>query len=414
MVYRMKKIFLIMLICLGLCSITHKAQAMTDFSSGSVYINDNVTLENEKATIKWSGFSDRFTYDVELADNLQFTDAKLYSTNATELTIEQSAFGEHGGRFYVRVRGILHTTEESETTTIGDWSAPKEMIFVKVDKTNFPGMYQVIKNGGVKINFMTGDVEKIIYDKNGDDWLDPAEVAQVYEIATSDISKQVNGKYKLKKATSISGFKGVEYFPRLYNIRVMRYSGKKADLSNCTAKNVELRRHTSKKLTMIAPNAKTIRVIEPLKANPRIDLAKCSSAVSIEVQAENSSKKGTKRLKLPKEKKNLKVLDLCEVHVKSLNLNAYTNLQKLYLYRCNTKKLKVNKCKGLRYLFICQCKKIKSLNLKSNKQIIGADFYQTAGLTKRAVKKSNRGKYTWNKGTWWEETSAYKNWINSL
>ncbi len=410
----MKRWFLILLVFLGLCTFSNKAQAMTDFSSGSIYIYDDVILENEKATIKWSGFSDRFSYDVELADNMQFIDAKQYSTNATELTIEQSAFGEHGGRFYVRVRAILHITEESDTTTIGDWSAPTEMVFVKVDKTNFPGMYKVMKNGGVKIDIMTGDVEKIIYDENGDGWLDPSEVDKVYDIVTTDINKKVNDKYKLIKATSISSFKGVEYFPNLYNVRVMRYSGKKADLSKCLARHVEFRRHTSKQLTVIAPNAKTVRVIEPLKDSPRIDLRKCSSAVLIEVNTENSVGKGAKELKLPNEKMKLKLLDLCEVHVKNLKLNAYTNLQQLYMYRCDTKNVKVNKCKNLRYIYICQCKKIKSLNLKSNKMLRGADFYETPGLTKKTVKKSNSGKYTWNKGTWWEKTSAYKQDMNNL
>ena len=89
-------------------------------------------------------------------------------------------------------------------------------------------------------------------------------------------------------------------------------------------------------------------------------------------------------------------------------MNSYKNLQQLYLYRCDAKSVKVNKCKDLRYIYICQCEKIKSLNLKSNKKLRGADFYQSPGLTKKTVKKSKSGKYTWNKGRWWEETAAYK------
>lgn len=194
----------------------------------------------------------------------------------------------------------------------------------------------------------------------------------------------------------------------------MRYSGKKADLSKCSATFVEFRRHTSKQLTVIAPNAQRVRVIEPIKNNSSIDLRKCSGAVVIEIDAENNSGKGAKVVKLPKEKNNLKVLQLCRVYVKSLNLNTYTNLQQLYMYRCDTKSVKVNKCKKLRYVYICQCSKIKSLNLKSNKKLRGADFYETPGLTKKTVKKSKSGKYTWNKGPWWESTSAYKKDMNEL
>lgn len=411
---RIKKTFTMVLFLVGLCTFPHivQAEGILDSSGGSIYIRDDAVLENGKTTIRWSGFSDRFSYDIELADNKKFKNAKQYSTNATELTIQKSAFGKHGGRFYIRIRAVENATEESDTTTIGAWSTPVEMVFVKIDKTNFPGMYKVMKNGSTRINIITGAVEKIIYDKNGDGWLDPVEADAVYTIVTTDISKKVNGKYKLTKATSISSFEGVEYFPNLYSIQVMRYSGKKADLSKCSAVHVEFRRHASKQLTVIAPNAKTVRVIEPLKDNTQIDLKKCSSAVSIEVNADNT--KGTKVLKLPKKKTKLKLLDLCKVQVKSLNLNAYTKLQQLYMYRCDTKSVKVNKCKNLRYVYICQCRKIKSLNLKSNKKLRGADFYETPGLTRQTVKQSKSGKYTWNKGPWWEDTSAYKKDMNNL
>ena len=42
--------------------------------------------------------------DVELADNKEFRNAQRYSTDKTELTIDKSAFGQNGGRFYVRIR----------------------------------------------------------------------------------------------------------------------------------------------------------------------------------------------------------------------------------------------------------------------------------------------------------------------
>lgn len=173
-----------------------------------------------------------------------------------------------------------------------------------------------------------------------------------------------------------------------------------------TTNKTELIRHTSKQLTLIAPNATQISILEPLKDNTQIDLSKCSNVVELGVVADNT--KGTKVLKLPKEKSNLRILKLAKIQLKTIDMNAYTNLQQLFMYRCEAKNVKVNKCKNLRYIYLCQCDKIKSLNLKSNNKLRGADFYKSPGLTKKTVKKSKSGKYTWNKGRWWEETAAYK------
>lgn len=188
MMCKVKKWFLIVFALMGICSFSYMVQAenISDYSNGSIRIYDDATLENGKTTIRWNAIapssdsSATFSFDVELADNKQFIDADQYSTNATELTIEKSAFGEHGGRFYVRVRVVVHTTGESVNTIAGDWSAPTEMVFVKIDKTNFPGMYKVIKNGGTKINILTGDIEKIIYDENADGWIDSVEAKKVF------------------------------------------------------------------------------------------------------------------------------------------------------------------------------------------------------------------------------------------
>lgn len=404
----LKKYFLMALAWVMMWSFSFVAQAEEafDLSGEYIHINTEIALENGKTTITWPRISDNCFYDVELADNKQFQNAQLYSTSETKLTIEKSAFGKNGGRFYVRVRGAMYPVDGTETTLVGDWSTPAEMTIVKINKTNFPGMYQVIKNGGKDINILTGEVEKVIFDQNKDGWLDPIELNKVYKLTTTDISKKVNGKYKLTKATSISSFKGVEYFPNLHSIRVTRFSGKKADLSKCSATYVDFRRHTSKQLTVIAPNATRISISEPLKDNTQIDVSKCSSVVELGVVADNT--KGTKVLKLPKEKSKLKILILSKIQVKTIDMNAYKNLQQLYMYRCDAKSVKVNKCKDLRYIYICQCKKIKSLNLKSNNKLRGADFYQSPGLTKTTVKKSKSGKYTWNKGRWWENTATYK------
>lgn len=404
----MKKCFLMALAWVMMWSFSFVAQAEEVYyiNGDDIYNKTDYALKDGKTTITWVKVSDNCYYDVELADNKEFRNAQQYSTNKTELTIDKSAFGKNGGRFYVRIRVAMQPADENGNIYESDWSTPAEMTIVKINKANFPGMYQVIKNGGKDVNVLTGKVEKIIFDKNKDGWLDMIELRDAYKITTVDIMKKVNGKYKLTKATSISSFEGVEYFPNLYCIQVTRFSGKKVDLSKCNAKDIEIHRHTSKQLTVIAPNATRISISEPLKDNTQIDLSKCSSVVELGVVADNT--KGTKVLKLPKEKKKLKILILAKIQLKSIDMNSYKNLQQLYLYRCDAKSVKVNKCKDLRYIYICQCEKIKSLNLKSNKKLRGADFYQSPGLTKKTVKKSKSGKYTWNKGRWWEETAAYK------
>ncbi|MBQ9983456.1 MAG: hypothetical protein IJP29_02595 [Lachnospiraceae bacterium] len=411
MMDNMKKWFLIVFALMGICSFSHMVQAenLSDFSNGSIMIYDDATLEDGKTTIRWNaialptGSSATFSFDVELADNRQFIDAEQYSTNMTALTIEQSAFGDHGGRFYVRVRVVMHTTGEDATTTAGDWCTPAEMVYIKINKNNFPGMYKVLKNGG-KYNSSNG-VKKIDYDQNGDGWLDPEEINDIWMLGTLNITKKVNGVYKTTKAPDVSSFKGIEYFTNLNSVHIARYSGKTADLSKCPARWVDIRGITAKQFTLNAPNAKDV-IVEASHDTKmtKLDVSKCKNVIDLTAYGNN----GTKTLKLPKNKKKLKVLSVSEIGAKSLNLNAYTKLQQLYVYDCDVKSVKVNKCKNLRYIYFWYCDNIKSLNLKSNTKLRGADFYKTPGLTATTVKKSKSGKYTWNKGKWWYGTSAYK------
>lgn len=227
----------------------------------------------------------------------------------------------------------------------------------------------------------------------------------VYSIDTANTSKKVNGVNKIIKATNISSFQGVEYFYNIHSIHVARFSGKKADLSKSSVSSVWMTGVSSKQITVITPTAKTVHVEADLNNKmTKMDLSKCSNAVDIDAYGNE----GTKTLKLPKNKKKLKILSISEIGVNSLNVNAYTKLQQLYVYDSDVKSVKVNKCKNLRYIYFWHCNKIKSLNLKSNKKLRGADFYKTPGLTKSTVKRPKNGKYTWDQGKWWYSTSAYK------
>lgn len=408
---RMKKVLWMMMFALGVCCMSQNVKA-DDYSSlvstpPSIY--DVSGLKDGKGKITWSAVSMEddsviISYDIQVSKNKKFKNAEQYTTNGNFLTLKQSIFGKNGGRFYARVRMVVRVLEDNTTLT-SDWSDKKEMVFVKINKTNFPGMYRVLKNGGKRYSMEGNKVETIVYDKNKDGWLDPVEINDIWMIGTVNTSKKVNGVYKITKATNISSFQGVEYFDNLYSVHVARYSGKKADFSKTSVDTVWMTGVTAKQIKVIAPSATSIHVEADISCKmTKMDLTKCSKAV--EINAYGNA--GTKTLKLPKNKKNLKILSISEMGTKSLNMNAYTKLQQLYVYDSNVKSVKVNKCKNLRYIYFWYCDKIKSLDLKSNKKLRGADFYKTPGLTSATVKKAKNGKYTWNQGKWWYSTSAYK------
>ncbi len=409
-----------MLLCLvGVCSVSQKAYA-TDYSyltekAPEIYMTPSLDSEG-KTNITW--FSPvcqpedqtvMLSYEIELAKNMEFTEAKTYTATSESLVLDKATFGINGGKFYVRVRNRVNITGETPSTVVSPWSEGKEMVFVKINKTNFPGMYKVLLNGGME-NTMKG-TKKVIYDTNKDGWLDPMEIENVNSLSTKNTYKKKNGKNVLTKAPVISSFKGVEYLTGLDVVSVARFSGKKADLSKCHAYMVSIEGVTSKQISVIAPNAEIVWVQPEVNTKiTKIDVSKCNRAYEILAYGNM----GTKTLKLPKNKKNLKVLSLSEYGFKSLNLNSFTNLQQLYLYECDMKSLKVDKCRGLRYIYFYYCDNIKSLNLKSNKKLRGADFYETPGLTKSTVQRPQNGKYTWNKGKWWYSTTAYKKDMNKL
>jgi len=361
-----------------------------------------------ETTLTWAGNYNApegvtITYEIELADNAEFSNAQKFVSDNTSLTLNKSVFGTNGGKFYVRIRFCASTGVEPRT--YGEWSEPKEQVFVKINKKNFPGIYKILKNGSKQNNRDLTGYEKVTHDKNGDGWMDPSEINQLLKLSTVNESKKKNGKYYVIKAPKVNSLKGIEYLTELSIIHLSRYSGTKVELSKNKITFLNLTGVTSKQITVIAPDATSIS-IQPEYGTKlkKIDVSRCDKVVDLLVYGS----KGTKTLKLPKEKKQLKVLSTSDLGVKALNLNAYKNLQQLYVYNSKVKNVKVNKCKNLRYIYFYFCSKIKSLNLKSNKKLRGADFYQSSGLTNSSVKKPKGAKVTWNKGKWWYSTKAYK------
>lgn len=339
------------------------------------------------------------SYEIEVAKDNQFTNATKFETTQTSYTLPKSVFGTNGGTYYVRVR----TCVNADTQAYSDWSTTAEYVFVAINKKNFPGLYKVLKNGS-KCYSDKGVMEEI-YDLNGDGWLDPAETDKITSINSMDVTVKKKGKKKTVKAPTVTSVKGIEYLNSLSLLCLERYTGTRMDLSNNTITYVHLSSVKGKQFTLIAPDAKNVYVYADDNVKmKKIDVSKCNKAVDIDVDGNS----GTKIVKLPKTKTNLKVLRVADIKLSSLDMNAYKNLQQLYVVNCPVKKVSVNKCKDLRYIYFVSCDKIKSLNLKSNKKLRGADYNACPGLTKKTVKRPKNGKCTWNKGIWWLDTAKYK------
>lgn len=343
-----------------------------------------------------------FGYVLELADNNKFQNAKSYALNKSSITFNKSVLGKNGGTYYLRLKTRFKNTSGVLTDT--KWSETKKIKALAINKKNFPGIYKLLKNGGRDMD-MNGKIKKIVYDTNSDGWLDTKEIDDVLQLETEMISKKKNGVRRAQPSLKLSSLKGIEHLPNVGIVSLAHYSGTKIDVSKNKVWSLWVRGITSKKITVKAPDAKTVH-IESKYSNSlkKMDLSACKSAVTIDAYG---SKK-TKSIKLPKVKKNLKVLSISDAKYKTLNLNKYKNLQQLYLYSCDVKRMKINKCKDLRYLYFFFVDKIKSVNVKANKKLRGIDMYSTPTLKKGNIKRPKKTKVTRQKGKWWYSTKAYK------
>lgn len=366
------------------------------------------TDENGAVVLDWfyvpptvDGVQPTVSYEIQFDDEKKFVDATTFTTAENIYTLTKKQFGKNGGRRYVRLRSVL--TDASGVVTYSEYSKVREVVYVKINKTNFPGLYKLLKNGG-QYTSLDG-IEKIVYDTDGDGWMNPDECQSVFMISTEDTYKKKNGKNVLIKATDVSSMTGIAYFPNVTSVSLDRYSGAKMDLSKNRVNSVNVRGIKTKTFTLIAPIAQTVLLEGDYEAKiTKLDISKCNKAVDVWLYGSN----GTKTLKLPSNKKNLKVLSISDCSLSTLNVNAYTNLQQLYLYKTSLKGLKVNKCKNLRYLYFYYCEKIKSVDVSANKKLRGMDIYKTKSLKKNNVKKYKKTKLTVDKGKWWYDTDAYK------
>lgn len=413
------------IICFGTVSQTMQAaeipnekSAAEDFSYLSqcipvFYYNDSNYPgldKNGKAQVNW--FINYYnngtiSYEIEIAANSNFKNAKKYTAEETQFTLKKSSFGTNGGTYYLRARSRVDLA--AGEAMYSDWSETQQLTFVAINKKNFPGMYKLIKSGGEYS--WDGKIEKITYDSNKDGWLDPKEIKSIHRLSTVAHSKKKDGYYYQAVPIKVSDLTGIEYLPNVEMVSLAQYSGKKADLSKNKVKWLELRGVTSKEITVIAPNVGDIFIEASSAAKlSKMNLSSCTGAVELTAYGNNK----TKTLILPKTNKKLKVLSVSDFGIKTLNLNSYKSLQQLYLYKCDITSVRMDKCKNMKYLYFWWCEKIKSLDITANKKLKGVDFYGTKGLTKHTVKAPKSAKVTWEKGKWWYGTKDYEKDMNKF
>lgn len=407
----------------NVCSVKAATDTNSETTSdiASITIYDDAT-RNKNGTVKfqWNCFVHNIdtetsvvSYELQSGKDDTFTDVTTWKTSDTSYFIPKSFFGKNGGTYYARVR--VHATTKDGTHMVSNWSETKKYSIVAINKTNFPGLYKLLKNGGSRYESdgASGSVlKKIKYDTNKDGWLDTKEIFSLTNLDTVNIDTKKNGTYTITPSCKVTSFEGVEYLEQLSWIHLAHFSGTSIDLSkNKSVTYVFLNGVCSTHITVNAPTAKEVCIQTADQAKMlKIDLSKCDKAIDITAYGQNE----TKKLILPTETKHLKILSISDMKMKTLDVNDYSNLKQLYIYRTSLKKISVNKCVNLHYLYLFCCEDIHSLDLSRNKKLKGIDLYNTDCLMTSNVKKNKSTKLTREKGKWWYETESYRKEMENL
>ena len=402
-----RKILIILFFCIGLLGICPSAvsAAKTDHTLPSPILTLGINSPGENITTIYWGFdtSDGYIYgvkhaQVEYSASAKFKDAKKVkvANTASSYDLSHKKIKKFNGKLYVRVRELYVTN--SGTEVYGPWSNSLCIELVKISKKNFPGLYKTLKSGTydtyVSQNGSDSTLKTFYYDRNQDGWLDADEISAIASLTVSD---------------SISNLKGIEHLTSLMGICLSKFTGTKADFSqNLNLSNITIERQDSQKLTVISPTARHVSILgyyTPYDKPKELDFSACDSVVDLTAYACQST---LTTLKLPKEKSNLRILSIDKLKCNTLDLNAYKNLEQLYVYSSDLSSIKVKKCKELRYFYLFYCSTIKSVDLSANTKLRGADFYHNDKLTVSNVKAPKKAKITSNTGKWWYQTDSYK------
>lgn len=219
---------------------------------------------------------------------------------------------------------------------------------IKIDKNNFPAFYKILKDKR--------------YDYNQDGWLSELEIYNTTSLIIKD---------------GVTNLTGIDKLTSLQELTIAKYKSKTLTIKNPSIKYVRVEPYT-KSFTVNAPLAKKLYVgmlnvtdsgaifngHNGKTVTTTVDVSQCKAANSISIGMEEVSS-----LKLPSYKKNLAILELDRLKIKSVNLAPYTNLRYVRCYYCdNLTKFDVSKNTKLMGLWFTTTKNRK-LNLSKNKML---------------------------------------------
>lgn len=312
-----------------------------------------------------TGFKRWYDCEVYITDTETFSpaDRNLNRIPASELTFESSdetvATVDDQGVISFIGEGI--TTIRARTKDMGkeyiltykvskdtEGKAQKVNV-VKINKTNFPGLYKILRQKE--------------YDTNGDGWLSNGEIFYIIQI-------------KLDSSVEISNLKGLNYLTNLGLLDIENYSGKTLTVTEANkvltyislgvnTEEIEIDAPYAEHITLsscVTGEGSTLKVFWKTK---KVDLSKCSRAKDIQISLSSSY---LSSLKLPSKKTNLVVLEVRNTNLKSLNVSKYKNL--VYL--------RVSECKSLTKLNLSNNKKLERLVLTMNPKLAELDLSNTS------------------------------------
>lgn len=441
------------------------------FKDCHVYGLDMESIKNGKIVVSWSyrnnyttdsdhgdysnPFIDIQGFEIQVctdknypADQVKTYKVKQYTDSVDggkySYKISVSVLGKNGGKLYGRIRayGTIKTIEadydngEPTTLQVGDvvysgyqdlkcWqgytfhSNYEEKMerdhceYVKINKTNFGGMYALIKDG---FYYCDPKGKKSYYDKNHDGWLDPSEIKEISNLSNYSYKKYATG-YEVLWGTEmyqckISDLKGLKYLPFVASIDIRDYTGTKLDLTNYRhIRTVSMCEFWQSKFQLIAPDAKEIRINSETGGSWKkaklssVDVSKCKDVVYLTL---GGSYYKPMTMKLPTSAKNLRWLSISQDRAQKIDLNKYKKLNLAYFYSNKYTECKLNQCTKLNYVYFYCMDNIRSVDLRNAKSLKALDVCNCKNMKSSAVKTVKSTRKTDNKGRWWESTDTWR------
>ena len=362
--------------------------------------------------------------------------------------IPLSVLGKNGGKLYARIRayGTIKMTDEqtdeqsalhagdpvySDYQEVDCWSGyyistnVEEHMerdyceYVKINKHNFGGMYELLKKG-----FYDCDSKgrKSYYDKNHDGWLDPSEIREITIISNYTYEKY-DKSYGMQYGTELyqcklANLKGLKYLPWVSVLRIRDYTGSSLDLSKYRhISDVDIREFWQRGFRLNAPYAKVIAVCSETGGSwqqaklESVDVSKCKNVVYLTI---DGSVFQYLKTKLPKSADNLRWISIAHSSARSIDLNKYKKLNLAYFYSNKFRQCKMKRCTELKYVYFYGMNDVRSVDLRNAKSLKGADICYCGGLNNRRLKAVKTARVTKNKGCWWETTNSWKKLVDQI